>query len=221
MRSHNLLNTALFLPVVLAIIIMSFVLPTINIDKAKILEFKKPVFETKTEKVVVVEPEKIKKVVDEKQLKCLADNIYFEAGRESTEGKAAVARVVLNRINHGFASIICNVVYQSTTVPKLNEDTLEMYHQKFCQFSWVCEGKGNPNTHTHHYKKSLEVARDVLETDAYNDIIPASVLFFHNTSVNPDIEKGYVKQIGNHIFYSKKSKQVKNGSKKRVKKSTQ
>lgn len=219
-HTYNYLRIVLVLPILFALSIIEIKTP----KDAKInFEFKQPhLMQQKVAKVEQpIEPTVKKKVVDSKQLKCLADNIYFEAGGETTEGKAAVARVVLNRINHGFASTICNVVYQATTVPKLNEDTLEIYHQQFCQFSWVCEGKSNPNTHTHHYRKSLEVARDVLENDAYNDIIPTSVLFFHNTSVNPDIEKGYTKQIGNHIFYSKKSKQVKNGSKKRVKKSTQ
>jgi spore germination cell wall hydrolase CwlJ-like protein len=61
---------------------------------------------------VAEEPEKVAKVVDHKQLQCLADNIYFEAGGESTEGKAAVARVVLNRISHGYGSTPCQVVYQ-------------------------------------------------------------------------------------------------------------
>jgi hypothetical protein len=42
------------------------------------------------------------KTVDPKQFKCLTDNIYYEAGNQGTLGQAAVGRVVLNRVKHGF-----------------------------------------------------------------------------------------------------------------------
>jgi spore germination cell wall hydrolase CwlJ-like protein len=151
------------------------------------------------------EPEKVAKVVDHKQLQCLADNIYFEAGGESTEGKAAVARVVLNRIQHGYGSTPCQVVYQSKTVKQVNDDD-ETLWVKACQFAWVCEGKKNPNRQSARYQNSLRVAQDVLLYDMYKEVIPMSVLFFHNLSVQPAITYGFVKQIGNHIFYSKPHK---------------
>ena len=50
------------------------------------------------------------KVIDPKQLACMAKNIFYEAGNESIMGQAAVARVVLNRINHGFAKTPCAVI---------------------------------------------------------------------------------------------------------------
>jgi len=149
------------------------------------------------------EPTKVQKVVDKKQLQCLADNIYYEAGGESTEGKAAVARVVLNRINHGFAETPCKVVYQATTVKKTNEYD-ETFFVKLCQFSWVCEGKSNPNRNSHRYQKSLQVAYDVLAYDAYKNIIPKSVLFFHNTTITNQWPHEVVAKIGNHVFYKKK-----------------
>jgi hypothetical protein len=167
---------------------------------------------TQTEKPVFNEPVKQEeakaepKVVDNKQLRCLADNIYYEAGHESTEGKAAVARVVLNRIQHGFGPTPCKVVYQANLVKKVDSDTDESFWIKVCQFSWVCEGKSNPNRNSKHYQTSLQVAYDVLAYDAYREVIPMSVLFFHNLSVQPQFGYGFVKQIGNHIFYSKPKK---------------
>lgn len=160
------------------------------------------------QKVEVEEPEKVAKVVDKKQLQCLADNIYFEAGGESTEGKAAVARVVLNRISHGYGNTPCQVVYQSKQVRQTNEDD-ETFWVKACQFAWVCEGKGNPNRQSARYQNSLRVAQDVLLYDMYKEVIPMSVLFFHNLSVQPRITYGFVKRIGNHIFYSKPHKKHK------------
>lgn len=146
--------------------------------------------------------------VDKKQLQCLADNIYYEAGGEPTEGKAAVARVVLNRISHGFAETPCKVVYQTTTVKKTNEDD-ESFWVRMCQFSWVCEGKKNPNRNSTRYQKSLQVAHDVLVYDKYKDVIPKTVLFFHNTSIVNRYPHEVVAKIGNHIFYTKKPKNVK------------
>jgi spore germination cell wall hydrolase CwlJ-like protein len=147
----------------------------------------------------------VARAVDSKQLQCLAENIYYEAGKESTEGKAAVARVVMNRVHHGFASTPCKVIYQTTAVKQTNEDD-ESFFVKMCQFSWVCEGKGNPNKRDPRYQSSLQVAYNVLAYDAYKEVLPNTALFFHNTSVKPNWPHNVIKQIGNHIFYSKTRK---------------
>ena len=154
-----------------------------------------------------VEEPIIAKVVDPKQLACLAANIFYEAGSETLNGQAAVARVVMNRINHGFASNPCKVIYQSTMIEKVNKDTFEPYKVKLCQFSWVCEGKGTPNKNDPRYKQAEEVAYQVLAYDAYTDIVPTTALFFHNLSVDPLWPYRQVAKIGNHIFYSKAKKQ--------------
>jgi len=154
------------------------------------------------------EPVKIAKVVDPKQLACLAKNIYFEAGSEPLLGQAAVARVVMNRIRHGFSSTPCGVIYQSTTVQRENEEG-EMQKIKSCQFSWVCEGKDTTNINNARYRQAKQVAYDVLAYDAYEDVIPKSTLFFHNLSVAPNWAYNNVKRIGNHIFYSKAKKKTK------------
>ena len=53
----------------------------------------------------------------QKQLNCLARNIYHEAGGEPFEGKVAVAQVTINRAESGdFPSDICQVVYQKNIV---------------------------------------------------------------------------------------------------------
>jgi len=143
--------------------------------------------------------ERVLHPVDSKQVVCLAKNIYYEAGHESHEGKAAVARVVINRVNHGFGKTPCAVIYQSTTVMKNDEPV------RVCQFSWVCENKSTLNINNKEYQKSLQIAYEVLALDMYKEVIPRSVLFFHNLSVEINSSWPYqkVKQIGNHIFYSK------------------
>jgi spore germination cell wall hydrolase CwlJ-like protein len=153
-------------------------------------------------KEVPINTNSIAKVVDVKQLTCLAKNIYFEAGGEPLLGQAAVARVVMNRIKHGFGSNPCNVIYQTTVVQKENE-LGESKKVKMCQFSWVCEGKTEPNTRSVRYQQARQVAYDVLAHDAYSEVIPTSTLFFHNTSIVPERAYNNVKRIGNHIFYSR------------------
>lgn len=135
----------------------------------------------------------IKLKADAKQLHCMAKNIFYEAGGESIHGQAAVARVVLNRVAHGFAKTPCGVIYQTTIV----ED------KKICQFSWVCEDKGEPNINNERFKLAQQVAFEVMVLDMHKDIVPNHTLFFHNLTVNPLWPYAEVVRIGNHIFYSK------------------
>jgi spore germination cell wall hydrolase CwlJ-like protein len=153
---------------------------------------------------IVVEEIKVAKIVDPKQLNCLAKNIFYEAGGESLSGQAAVARVVMNRIAHGFGKNPCAVVYQVSHVDKLVDD--EIRKVKLCQFSWVCEDKGDPNKNSSRYKQAEQIAYDVLAYDAYTDVVPQSALFFHNLTVDPLWPYKQVAKIGNHIFYSRAKK---------------
>ena len=141
------------------------------------------------------------KKIDMKQIACMARNIYYEAGAEAMPGQAAVARVVMNRVNHGFAETPCKVIYQKTTI---NENVV-------CQFSWVCEGKDDPSKSNPKYKRALQVAYDVMVFDMYKNVVPKSALFFHSIHIDPLWPYKQVAIIGNHIFYSKQK--VKNEQK--------
>ena len=138
----------------------------------------------------------VAKAVDMKQLICMANNIFYEAGSETEAGKAAVARVVMNRVRHGFGADPCKVIHQVTKVDD----------KKICQFSWVCEGKGQPNKRDPKYIQSMTVAYDVMALDAHDDVVPKSTLFFHNTSVDPAWPYRKVATIGNHVFYARNHK---------------
>lgn len=140
------------------------------------------------------------KQVNLEQLRCLATNIYYEAGGEPFMGQVAVARVVMNRIVHGFASTPCKVIYQSTVV-KNPEDPEET--RKLCQFSWVCQGKTTPDKINARYRQAEEIARQVLSENKWAEVIPNNVLFFHNLTVDPNWAYRQVITIGNHIFYSR------------------
>jgi spore germination cell wall hydrolase CwlJ-like protein len=130
-----------------------------------------------------------------KQLKCLADNVYFEAGNESYEGKLAVAQVTVNRANNPkFGGTICEVVYQRSYVNKL----------LVCQFSWTCM-KNLLVRNKYAYDEAEMVARKALTEPEVHDIISkTNAMYYHNTQINPNWNLQRVTQIGNHIFYKEK-----------------
>jgi spore germination cell wall hydrolase CwlJ-like protein len=147
----------------------------------------------------VAEPIPMPKV-DWAQVKCLATGVFFEAGSESYMGQAAVARVIMNRVKHGFASTPCKVIYQTHIVKKDNE------RFKLCQFSWVCDNKVKPNEKDPRFVQAMDIAYKVIAFDAYKDVVPKSALFFHSSSVEPNWPYRKLKQIGNHIFYARGKK---------------
>lgn len=126
--------------------------------------------------------------VDERELKCLADNIYYESRGEPSTGKIAVAGVTMNRVaSSKFPTNVCSVVYQRT--------------RKTCQFSWTCYRKKAPNPTV--YKESLEIAEKVLTEEIdHSNIIGDTVMWYHADYVNPNwYNLRRVTKIGKHIFY--------------------
>ena len=138
------------------------------------------------------------KLTKRDQIKCMAHNIYYEAGGESHMGQIAVARVVMNRVLHGFAENPCKVIYQTTRKVNVETERATIH----CQFSWVCHGKLQPDTDSKRYKIAEEIAEQVIHEDKWVDEIPDNVLFFHNKNVNPSWPYKTAMIIGNHIFYS-------------------
>lgn len=131
--------------------------------------------------------------VDPKQIACMAKNIFYESNGEPILGQAAVARVVMNRVNHRFAKTPCDVIYQSTGK---NEN-------RVCQFSWVCADVTPISVNHPAYKRAEKIAYEVIVNNAYKEVVPNSVLFFHSVFIEPNWSYKYTKIIGNHIFYSR------------------
>lgn len=131
-----------------------------------------------------------------KQVDCLAKNIYHESATESYEGKLAVAQVTLNRVNSGkFPTDICAVVYQKTTNQNL---------KTVCQFSWTCMVKELAVNDKYAWEESVMIAKRALTVPHLHDTIAQSkALYYHAVYVNPGWNKQkVVKKIGNHIFYT-------------------
>jgi spore germination cell wall hydrolase CwlJ-like protein len=128
----------------------------------------------------------------ERELECMALNIYREAGNEPFEGKVAVAQVTLNRVEHElFPDSVCDVVYQKT---KFTEKVV-------CQFSWYCDAihRARPINKA-SYNESYEVAKKVLLEGFRLDSIK-DALYYHADYVSPNWRYKRVAKIGTHIFY--------------------
>ena len=128
----------------------------------------------------------------ERQLGCLAKNIYFEAGSEPFEGKVAVAQVTLNRVESGrYPADVCGVVYQKNVA----------FNKVVCQFSWYCErGPVVKPIHNAAFNESMEVAKKVLLENFRLSSIEGA-MYYHADYVNPNWKKPKLVKIGRHIFY--------------------
>lgn len=136
---------------------------------------------------------------------CLAANIYFEARNQPVEGQFAVAYVTLNRAKTNNTSICTEVLR-----PK--------------QFSWTAHKVQNelkkpaikPNEYPKHpddaiaFRRAFSIANIVLNPlNNFKDVTEGAT-FFHSQKASPFWKKDhavqFVKQIGDHLFYSLKSK---------------
>lgn len=122
-----------------------------------------------------------------REVECLAQNIYFEAGSEPMAGKIAVATVTLNRVKEGFARSICGVVKQK--------------RNGVCQFSWVCSDNKSIRSNE-EYREAQKIAQNILISKKNYGTMD-NALYFHADYVNPNWKqtKEFVKKIGRHLFY--------------------
>ena len=140
----------------------------------------------------VAESSQITTEVRERQLACLAKNIYYEAGNQPFEGKVAVAQVTLNRTESGlYPSDICKTIYQKNIV----------YEKVLCQFSWVCDRDTTVRAiNKVSFKESEEVAKKVL-LEGFRLPSLKEAMYFHGDYINPGWKRERITKIGNHIFY--------------------
>jgi len=129
-----------------------------------------------------------------RELQCLAENIYYESAKESYEGKLAVAQVTLNRVKSGkFPSSVCGVVKQKDFINGV----------MVCQFSWFCnEAYTKLVRNQYQWEESVIVARKALTSPEVHDTLYRSnALYYHADYVNPGWNKPKITKIGAHIFY--------------------
>ncbi len=126
---------------------------------------------------------------ENKELRCLSENIYYEASTQSYAGKLAVGEVVMNRLkSHRYASTICGVISERSN--------------DVCQFSWFCKPRKSINKNSASWKDSQKVATQLLAKGGVIDITQGAIAY-HATYVNPSWSKHLrlVTQIDQQIFY--------------------
>jgi spore germination cell wall hydrolase CwlJ-like protein len=146
----------------------------------------------KLDKYEPIESSQITTAMRERQLTCLATNIYYEAGNQPFEGKVAVAQVTINRTESGlYPADICKTIYQKNIV----------YEKVLCQFSWVCDRAVMARAiNNATFKESEEVAKKVL-LEGFRLPSLKDAMYFHGDYINPGWKREKITKIGNHIFY--------------------
>ena len=141
------------------------------------------------------------------EVKCLAQNIYFESRDQSVKGQIAVALVTINRVkSKRFPNTVCRVIHQASRYksgkPKRNK----------CQFSWYCDGLADVPKEKLAWKISLLIARAMVKQPglpgkhfgqlAMDDFLHGAT-HYHNLDVNPYWNRKMIKvmTIGHHIFW--------------------
>lgn len=145
-----------------------------------------------------------------KQVDCLAENIYYEAGHEPYDGQVAVAMVTMHRVHSkGFENSVCGVVREKNS--------------KVCQFSWWCEDKNRlkairksySSQEKKIYNKALEVAMYVYMNYGEIPDVTHGAKFYHADYVNPNWHNlKQTTKIGRHIFYKPKRESENNNVRK-------
>jgi spore germination cell wall hydrolase CwlJ-like protein len=127
----------------------------------------------------------------ERELDCLALNVYWEARSEPLVGQLAVASVVLNRVaDPAFPDTICDVVTEGAERGR---------HR--CQFSWHCDGEKDEPGNPAAWENALRVAH--LALDGRYDDPSRGALWYHSARVRPAWSRNMavIARIGGHLFY--------------------
>lgn len=131
------------------------------------------------------------------QVQCMALNVYYEARGSNLADKAAVADVVLNRVNDSrYPNTVCEVVKQGM------QDSNGNMRRNKCQFSWYCDGKHDRPQDQDRWVEAQGIAWNMVEEGKYRGITEGAT-HYHATYVNPRWAKTLqlVGSIGAHIFY--------------------
>jgi len=139
----------------------------------------------------------------ETALVCLSLNVYHEAKNQSIVGQAAVAEVVMNRVQDSrYPNTVCEVVKQGPHRPSWKDPNKEHPIRHKCQFSWYCDGKSDEPKDDKHWHQAKEIARLVLYDRIVIDVTEGAT-HYHATYVKPAWARTKTRttRIESHIFY--------------------
>jgi len=143
-----------------------------------------------TPTVEPVPPASAQPTIDQRQMNCLAQAIYYEARGETQRGQAAVAEVIMNRVaSRHYPNSICGVVYQGS------------HRVTGCQFTFTCDGSLRHPPRGRAWERAQRLATAVMS--GYTRPVTQHATHYHTTAVNPVWSAGLVQttSIGTHIFY--------------------
>ena len=127
----------------------------------------------------------------QREIECVALNIYFEARFEPEEGRRAVAHVVLNRVADArWPGTPCRVIAQG--YPEAGP---------LCQFSWYCDDMPNRPRRGGSWRDAMRLAHRVYWGRSQDPT--GGALWYHADYVAPEWRRALRRgpQIGRHIFY--------------------
>jgi N-acetylmuramoyl-L-alanine amidase len=126
------------------------------------------------------------------ELRCLAQNVYYESRGEPLVGQYAVAEVTMNRVaSPRFPGSVCEVVH---------ERRLDRLRGRYVgAFSWT-ELELRPPAGP-AWRRAQEVAVTVLDR-RHEPVVPDAV-YYHAVSITPRWakQKTLLIRIGDHVFY--------------------
>jgi len=133
---------------------------------------------------------------EDRERRCLATAIYFEARGEPERGQIAVAQVILNRVRSPlFPQTICGVVYQGQM-------------RKGCQFSFACDGRSDNPRNKDQWTLAQSLSKRIMSGELWLPEVGYST-FYHANYVSPRWARrmNKVDKIGAHIFYKKRNEE--------------
>ena len=133
---------------------------------------------------------------EDRERRCLATAIYFEARGEPLKGQIAVSQVILNRVRSPkFPQTICGVVYQGQ-------------YRKGCQFSFTCDGQSDTPRDKAQWAHAQELAKSFMAGEHWLPEVGYST-FYHANYVQPRwaSRMNRIDKIGRHIFYKKRGEE--------------
>ena len=168
-----------------------------------------------------------RKPLDNQQLFCMAQNIYFEARAEGEQGKQAIAHVVQNRIRDPkFPKTACGVIQEGRHMESWRtrgqdvqpQDRVYIPRRNQCQFSWYCDGlkdiiwvqlrDGTPiEANRQAWRDSVRIAAQVMQGQLRDNTGGATYYYAHNL-VYPSWAdaKQQTRVIGDHTFLKRQDK---------------
>jgi N-acetylmuramoyl-L-alanine amidase len=136
-------------------------------------------------------------VIDQQELDCMTEAIWYEARGEGTQGMQAVAGVILNRTkSKRYPDSVCAVVHQPKQFSYRN-------HAAPAQPIRIVYNQSEAEVYT----QASEVAMQAL-TGRLEQLFDDSVMWYARQDISNywTKKKAAVMQVGQHIFYSKQQK---------------